>query len=121
MSAGQFLDAFYETDNGEICAIRTQPETAALVLNAVTNTIPAGPSTQLASAQVGKGRRAIGVNARLVRIRFTGAVPDGYQAGGIITLPWFQPATYNALPNKATGTYLGVAVVMAGRTPETIR
>lgn len=121
MSAGQFLDAFYETNSGEICAIRTQPETAALVLNAVTNTIPAGPATQLASAQVGKGRRAIGVNARLVRVRFTGAVPDGYQANGIIALPWFQPDSFEALPNKATGTYLGVSVVLAGKTPETIR
>jgi len=121
MSAGQFLDAFYETNSGEICGVRIQPETAALVLNAVTNTIPAGPATQLASAQVSRGKRAIGVNTRTVSIRFTGAVPDGYQINGTITLPWLQQDTFEALPNRATGTYLGNAVILVGKSPETIR
>ena len=121
MSAGQFLNAFYETNSGNIAGIRVQPETAALVLNGVTNTIPAGPADQLASAQVGKGRRSIGINARLVRIRFTGAVPDGYQAGGEIALPWLQFASFEALPKNATGTYLGVGVTLVGRSSETIR
>jgi hypothetical protein len=121
MSAGQFLDAFYETNNGNICAIRIQPETAALVLNAVTNTIPAGPADQLASAKAGGGRRTIGVNARQVRVRFTGAVPEGYQPGGEISLPWLQFSTFEALPKNATGTYLGSGVILTGRSPETIR
>lgn len=121
MSAGQFLDAFYETNSGEICGVRIQPETAALVLDAVSNTIPAGPATQLASAQVGRGKRSIGVNTRTVTVEFTGAVPDGYQPNGKITLPWLQQASFEALPKNALGTYLGVGVRLAGRSPERIR
>lgn len=121
MSAGNFLDAFYATNGGEICAIRIQPETAALSLGGVANTIPAGPATQLASAQVSRGKRSIGVNARTVTVKFVGAGPDGYQANGKITIPWLNPGTYEEIPNKATGTYLGAGVILAGKSPERIR
>ncbi len=122
MSAGSFLDAFYELNNGDIAAIRVQPETAALVLDGVTNAIPAGPATLPVSAKVSKTNREIGIGPRTVTIEFTGAVPDGYAPNSKITLPWFEAASWNALPPRgATGTYLTVGVRLTGKSPESIR
>ena len=122
MSSGAFLEAFYETDSGAIARIRTQPETAALVLEGNTNTIPAGPaSAGFPSAQVSKGRRTIGINARLVRVQFPpGGAPAGYDDRHAIALPWFQPATFAALPPSGTGTYLGSACNFVGKTAEKV-
>ncbi len=141
MSAGSFVDGFYELNNGDIAAIRVQPETAALVLDTVTNAIPTGPATLPVSAKVSKTNREIGIGPRTVTIEFTaadgvldvlvqiiargeptGAVPDGYAPNSKITLPWFQAASWNALPPRgATGTYLAVGVRMTGKSPESIR
>ena len=123
MSAGAFLNAFYETEVGNIAPIRAQPETAALVLDGTTNAIPAGPATAgFPSAQVSKGRRSIGVNTRLVRVQFApGAAPTGYKEGVAIALPWFQADSFANLPTGATGTYLSASVVMVGKTAESVR
>ena len=122
MSSGAFLEAFYETDNGDKVRIRTQPETAALVIEGTTNAIPAGPaSAGFPSAQVSKGRRSIGINARLVRIQFPpGGAPDGYDDRHAIALPWFQSSTFTALPPAGTGTYLSTVCNFVGKTPEKI-
>jgi len=123
MSAGAFLEAFYETDAGNIAPIRTQPESAALVIEGQTNTIVAGPATAgFPSAVVSRGKRALGVNARTVRVKFPdGTGPDGYQAGGTISLPWYDPTTFALLPTRGTGTYLGSSVTLIGKSPETVR
>lgn len=123
MSAGPFLRGFYETEVGNIAPIRLQPETAALSLDGSTNAIPAGPSTAgFPSAQVSRGRRSIGVNARLVRVQFApGAAPTGYKEGVAIALPWFQADSFANLPTGATGTYLGSSVTLVGKTAESVR
>jgi hypothetical protein len=118
LSSGNFLRAFYETDSLAICAVSIQPETAALALDGVTNAIPAGPADQLASAKVSGSRREIGVICRGVYVEFDGAPPEGYSEGSVIFLPWLQPATFAALPNNATGTYLGASVRLVGKKPE---
>lgn len=120
MSAGFFLKAFYSLDNGNVANIRIQPESAALVLNGVTNTIPAGPAVESASVKVNGSRRAFGVNARKVRLEWTGAAPDGYDPDGIVTVPWFNPTTFAGIVRAQTGTYLGSGVRVLGKTPEYI-
>lgn len=121
MSAGQFLRAFYELNSGEVASIRIQPETAALVMDGVTNTVPAGPADVPGSAAVSRGNRALGINARKVSIRFTAEPPTGYSDNSVITLPWLQPTTWEALALGSTGTYLGAGVQLVGKSPERIR
>lgn len=120
MSAGAFEITAYETDSGAIHPIRIQPETAAAAIGGATNAAPAGAATGLGSASVSRGRRANGINARLVRLRFTGTPPTGYQANGTVTIPALQPEFYDAAVRGATATYLGVAAEVSGRSPETI-
>lgn len=120
MSAGAFLDAFYTSDAGETLRITIQPETAALVIETVTNTVPAGPATQLASAIAGGTRRQIGVKARSVTLRFTGMVPDGY-SGDDVRVVVLTPTAFNAYVLGGEGTYLTAPVRVVGKTPEFIR
>lgn len=126
MSAGAFLNTGYEAESGTIFPIRVQPESLTLTLNGTANDAPAAaPAINLPSAQVGKGRRAIGVNARLVRFKITDATPPaGYKADGLLTLPVLQIATYTAYGKGQTGTYTlngtAYAVAYVGKSPETI-
>ena len=110
MSAGAFERSRYETDNGDIARIRVQPETLALTLNGGANGAPAGAVDIPGSARVSAGRRALGINARLVRLAWSAAAPSGYDPDGIITLPWLQQATFAALIPGQTGTYLGASI-----------
>ena len=126
MSAGQFnTDAIYEDDFGNFYPITVQPETLSLTLAGVANAEGAGPlPANLPSVSVSKGRRTNGVNARLVRFRFTGTLPSGYLMNGVISLPVLTPAAFAAYSKGTTGTYTldGTAydVVRVGRTAETI-
>lgn len=126
MSAGPTLEgARYESNNGIVFPIRIQPETITLNLNSVTNALPSAQVTlDVPSARVGAGRNSFGVNARLVRITFTAAVPPGYLENGVITLPVLTLTAYNAYTRGTTGTYnlngTDYAVKWAGRSPEKI-
>lgn len=121
MSAGNFLDAFYETDTGDIAPIRIQPETASLVIASKTNTIPAGPAVIPVAARISGSRRAYGIHARRVRVKFGDSPPTGYQQNGTVTLPWLQVDTFASLKKGDTGTYLGSSVTYVGKSPEQIR
>lgn len=123
MSAGVFEKSIYETDAGNFAAVKVQPETLAATVDSVVNAAGAGPVDQEASAQVGKGKRTIGINTRTVTLRFTSTLPTGY-SGDPVTIPALTPAFYAACnPNSdtATGTYLGQPVRAVGRSPETVR
>lgn len=125
MSAGSPINTVYESNASLIFPITIQPETETLTLNSVANAAPAStPGAGLPSAKVSGGRRAIGVNARLVRVRFTTTTPDGYKMGGIITLPVLQPSVFNGYGKGQTGTYTLNAtaydVEFVGKTPETV-
>jgi hypothetical protein len=122
VSAGRFKkDGKYELDNGEVAKCRIQPETLNLTLNSVTNSEPTGTVNVRGSAAVSRGRRTFGVNCRLVRIRFTSTLPEGYAQDEVIALPWLRKSSFDALPDSATGTYLGNPVILVGRTSETIK
>lgn len=116
MSAGAFSRAKYESDGGEVYAIRVQPET----IIAATNPEPAGAITAEPSAIANGSRRRIGVNARRVRVVFTAGAPAGYKPDSPIALPILTPTAFQALSKGETFTYLGGTVEVIGKTPEYI-
>jgi hypothetical protein len=122
MSAGAFSDSFYESNElGSVHPIRVQPETIALVLGGQANTAPSGTGAIGPSAQVSRGKRSIGINARTVTIELTASLA-GYLSGSKITLPWLDSATFSAItPKVTTGTYLATACKVVGKSPETVR
>lgn len=121
MSSGGFLKAIYETDAGFKANVKIQPETLDATIGGTANNSATGPlSPGFPSAKVGSGRRTIGINCRLVRVKLT-AVKDGYKPDEPLTIPALTPAFYNACATGATGTYLGTACEVIGRTPEDLR
>lgn len=126
MSAGAFVAGIYVTDQNIPVNISVQPETKSLILNTVANADGTGPlQPNLPSAKVSGTRRSIGINARKVRVRFTGAVPPGYLGTtGIITLPVLTKTAWDSYAKQQTGTYTleGTAydVEFVGKTPESI-
>lgn len=126
MSAGAFVSGIYITDKNVAVNISVQPETKSLTLNTVANTDGTGPiQAGLPSAKVSGTGRSIGINARKVRVRFTGAVPPGYLGTtGIISLPVLTKTTWDAYDKQQTGTYTleGTAydVEFVGKTGESI-
>lgn len=122
MSAGAFENSRYEDENLNIRRIRVQPETLLLEINSTVNAAPAGAlDSGYASAQVSQGRRSLGCNARLVRVKFSGTPPTGYKPDSVISLPWLSQSTFAALQPGQTGTYLSSAIELVGKTAESIR
>ena len=117
MSAGAFTLARYASNEGGVYPIRVQPETLLANIGGV-NASAAGTVDQEVSAQVSKGRRSIGMNARTVTVRFTGALPDGYAAGQTYRIPIMTAAIWNGIKRGNTGTYLGSPVVVVGKQAE---
>lgn len=121
MSAGAFENGKYASNGtGGVHKIRVQPETKALTIDGVANAYPAGGVDSKPSAQVGKGKRSIGINARTVSIKLTAAL-TGYKSGSVITLPWFVASTFDDLTVGATGTYLATACELVGTSAEKVR
>lgn len=122
MSSGSFVRSRYETNQGSVAPIRIQPETLGLTLATVANTAPTEALTPgFPSAKVSGSRRQIGLSARRVRIEVTAAGTSGLSVGSIIALPWLRQATYEAIPDGATGTYNGATVLFLGRQAEARR
>ena len=117
MSAGAFELKKYSSDAAVVYNIRVQPETTLFSAQAPTI---AGAVTAEPSAIAKGSRRGIGVNARNVRIRFTAAPPAGYATGQTLTVPIFSLAAYAAIKKGDAVTYLGVAAIVVGKTPEYI-
>lgn len=120
MSAGAFLRTKYQSDSGTIYAIRVQPETVAANIGGA-NTAPAGAIDGEGSVKARGGSREIGIKARKVRVKFTGAVPDGYKPDTVLEIPILTPSVYQSIGTNATGTYLGQPVEVVGKTNESIR
>ena len=124
MSAGAFVDSLYQARYGTgtaVHGIQVQPETLALTIAGSANTAPAGPPTSPISAKVSGGRNSIGLQAELVRLKFTDVVPPGYKVDGIITLPLLNAAIRAVAFRNADGQYLGLDVQVVGITPEKVR
>lgn len=121
MSAGPFQTGVYQADGGDFHRIRVQPETLALVIDSNTNDEASGTINSDFAAQSSRSRRSYGLHARVVRIKFTGDVPEGYKPESPIQLPWLVPGTYASLRAGQTGSYLGQAIELIGKTPEVAR
>lgn len=122
MSAGAFsTTGKYEGDNGTIYRIRVQPETLTANVGAV-NAVPTGAVNGVGSARVGGGNRQIGIKARSVTVRFTGALPAGYEPnGGTYRIPIMTKTVYDGASVGTTGTYLTSPIVVVGKNPERVR
>lgn len=121
MSSGPFdRTARYETDPGDICPIRVQPETLLLTINGVPNQSSPDPANLASSAVVSRGKRSKGINARTVTIVFNVA-PAGYKQDSPIRLPWLVPDAFLLIKAGDAGEYLGAAITVVGKSPESIR
>ncbi|MEG3882263.1 hypothetical protein QT972_33450 [Microcoleus sp. herbarium7] len=118
MSAGSFslLGKYEASEGGLIYRIRVQPETIS-----ANNPVPAGDVNGIGSVRVGGGNRQIGIKARSITVRWSGTVPDGYLANGLVRIPIFTPATYNALILSSPFTYLGQPTVVVSKNGERVR
>ena len=120
MSSGVFEPGIYTSNAGNFFPCRAQPETKAAVIGGVTNDYGAGPVNQEVSAKLSGGKRENGCIARTVSLRWTAAPPTGYDPLGTVVIPAFGTAFYNASVRNATGTYLGAACRVQGRSPERV-
>jgi hypothetical protein len=122
MSAGAFKLSKYEANDGKTFAIKIQPETEALSLNAAINVSGVGSVDDgLPSAIATGSRRKIGVHARTVSFKFTSApASGGYLVGDSLTLPVLTKAKWDAYVKGSTGTYLGAAILRTGKADEKI-
>lgn len=120
MSAGVFTVVNYQMDSGDIAAVRVQPETLAAVIGGETNSAPTGDRTRTGRVKVSGSKRAYGVHARFVSFVWTADPPDGYgQSSGKIIIP--DPDVFAAINQDDTGTYLGSAIRVSGKSPEVVR
>lgn len=123
MSNGRFITAGYTSNKGTVHKIRIQPETAALVVNGVTNTIPAQPSGGYVQpqAKVSGGKGQIGLTARRVGIRFPLSPTGGYAPLSVIYLPWLSPSTFPDVAEGDEATYNGNDCTFIGTSAERSR
>lgn len=115
MSLGVFELSKYKSNKGRTFPCRVQPETKALVLNAVTNSPPTEtPESGLPTIKLSQGRRSFGVTPNRVVVTLTasgsGAL-SGYVSGNSYTLPWLDSDTFSSVAKGQTGTYQGIACV----------
>lgn len=119
--AGAFTTTAYELDSGTNVPIRVQPETLAANIGAVNAAPTGGAAAGWPSAMVSKSKRGLGIHPRTVSVRFTATPPEGYAANVAYTIPVLKKSVWDAITPTTTGTYLGVAVKYAGKSPEVIR
>jgi hypothetical protein len=120
MSSGEFSNSKYESNSGRVYFAKVQPETLALDIGGSTNDAPAGAIDQEVSAKMNGSRREIGVNARSVSLSWTASPPTGYDANGVVRVPIMTPTFFDSITRGATGTYLGAAVEVVGKSPEAV-
>ncbi len=121
MSAGPFINRFYQADSGEIHLIKQQPESAIFSIGGVANVIPAGPATSPFWVKSNKGKTEYGMSPRKLKFKFnSGEEPDGYQPGAVYAIPVYSQATYNGATVGAVGVYLGGTGVIVGKQSESI-
>ena len=119
MSAGPFTNSKYESNSGTVYKIRVQPETTALVIGGISNGPPAGAISAEVSAIARGNKRTIGMVARTITLKFTGAPPTDYLGTNVI-VPILEPTTFDSYttPSGKTGVYLGSAVEVVGQSAE---
>lgn len=121
MSQGVFVVSRYESSLlSEILPIKVQPETLDLDIEGA-NAPPTGAVTLGLFASVSVGRRAYGVKARSVSIRWTTAAPPGYKVGGTLRVPIMTESSFDRIQVGDVGGYAGVGVQVTAKQPESVR
>lgn len=126
MSAGAFSIGSYEADYGDgtnVHGCRVQPETIAATIGGTPNQVVPGPAaTSPISAQISSSTRALGLHARIVRLKNPTAPPASYSATSATQIPALSKAFYTAaqLPG-ATCTYLNTTWEVSGTRAEKVR
>lgn len=124
MSAGAFVITKYAASYGDadqIHPIRVQPETITASIGGTTNAAPAGAINNPIQCRVSGGKRAIGLLARYVTIKFPATdQPTNYQAGGTTRIPALTTTFYNAAVRGATVTYLNATCKVVSRSRERV-
>lgn len=120
MSAGNFKVSKYEGDvSANIYSCRIQEETEQLDIGGATNDPPAGAAVvALGGLKLRAGASELGVKARTVTLKFTAGAPTGY-TGDNVKVPILTKSFFDAIDSGDTGTYLGSAVEVVRKTPET--
>lgn len=119
MSAGNFVNAIYVTDNGDKVPIKVQPETLTATVGGGANASGAAPADAgFPSADSSRSKKSIGIHARTVSLKFTATSPTGYAANSILRIPVMTQAAWTAATKGSVVNYLGVAGVVTGRSPE---
>lgn len=122
MSAGAFKISVYQSNELDLAMpVRIQPETEGLTVGGIVNEPPDVVPALGLFAQVSKNRNAYGVGCRSVTVRWTGAVPDGYQPFQSLKIPVLTPVAYTSYVPGAVGDYLGSPIVVVSRTAENVR
>lgn len=118
MSAGAFslLGRYLSSEGALVYRIKVQPETIT-----TANAVATGTITGVGSVRVGGGNRQIGIKARSITVRWSGTVPDGYLANGLVRIPIFTPTAYDGFKLGDTFTYLGQSTVIVSKNPERVR
>jgi len=122
MSAGLFTKSFYAATYATpspVHPIKVQPETLEAECGTETNISVATATTNPIQCAVSRGRRSIGLIARIVYLQVTGTPPTGYAAGSRTKIPCMTEAFYQAcLQPAAEVTYLGTTWKVIGSSPE---
>lgn len=121
MSAGAFTSSRYAAEAGTIHPIRVQPETLAATIGGTANDPPAGAANSKISARVSNGNRQFGLKPRRVSFKFTGALPTGYKADQVLTIPALTKAFWDLAIKDAEGTYLGLPIKIVSSLSEQVR
>lgn len=110
---GPFIKSKYEANNGDIYAIRIQPET----IIASVNPAPTGAVDQPLYARVSGSRQGYGMFARVARFgRTVGTGDDSAQQ--YVTIPILTPTAFGDLNSESTITYNGDTYTYVGGTDE---
>ena len=120
MSSCNFVRSKYESTSGNIYACSVPPETLLWVLDGTAKDEPAGSVDTEPSAYMSSSTRRFGVNARTVRLAWTGSPPPGYDAAGVIRVPIMTPALFNSFSGGPAGSFLAAGVEVVGKTNEKI-
>lgn len=124
MSAGKFIDAKYQANDGKIYPIRIQPETKTTLIGGDDNNEPIQDFTGgLPTVKVSGGRRGFGVHPRgvVLELQENGSgVTAEYKAGQKYRVPILTTGVWNGINKGDDALYLGLDAKVKSKYPELV-
>jgi hypothetical protein len=109
----------YNAYGGDRYFVNASFDADTLVIDGADNTAPANDPNQPVTAKTRKDGRAIGIQARKVRLRYINTRPPGYSDWTVL-VPVFRPNRWDDFTIGKTGTFRGEAVIVVGRIPQKV-